>query len=122
MGAFVFLIALFGSVLFGLICSGDLGAWFSFAFWGWKLVERLMPLQASILVDICFGLVFFGTLTATYIATVNPEQAPADFKQTHGSISPFQQAAHFLQVESGPGIPQRCFRQGPVGVDTWADP
>ncbi|CAJ1327588.1 unnamed protein product [Effrenium voratum] len=47
---------------------------------------RQMRQQASILVDICFGLVFFGTLTATYIATVNPEQAPADFKQK-GTLS-----------------------------------
>lgn len=37
--------------------------------------------QASILVDICFGLVFCGTLTSTYIATTDWEKAPKDFRQ-----------------------------------------
>lgn len=41
--------------------------------------------QASILVDICFGLVFCGTLTSTYIATTDWEKAPKDFRQPLGS-------------------------------------
>ena len=42
---------------------------------------RQMRLQASILVDISFGLVFSGTLTSTYIATTDWDKAPKDFRQ-----------------------------------------
>eukprot|EP00434_Breviolum_minutum_P001105 symbB.v1.2.000966.t1/scaffold39.1/size394969/10 len=52
---------------------------------------RQQRLQASILVDICFGLVFCGTLTSTYIATTDWEKAPKDFRQK-GTISNMAQS------------------------------
>ncbi|CAK9097155.1 unnamed protein product [Durusdinium trenchii] len=54
---------------------------------------RQMRLQASILVDISFGLVFCGTLTSTYIATSDWDKAPKDFRQK-GTISNMAQSVN----------------------------
>lgn len=53
--------------------------------------SRQMRLQASILVDISFGLVFLGTMTSTYIATRDWDKAPKDFRQK-GTISNMAQS------------------------------
>lgn len=55
--------------------------------------SRQQRLQASIMVDICFGLVFCGTLTSTYIATTDWAKAPKDFRQK-GIISNMAQSVN----------------------------